>query len=169
VFAVLPLSSASAQTAPIELGVDMAAVAYSHSGGSNSFSLRIPSANQVRAAFPVGPTTTLEPRLGLTYVNTEGSSLTAGFVGLGVLLHMGASTKEGLFVRPQAGFAFASASGGGGSASQAQVGLGVGNKFPIVGDLGGRVEAVAQYAFENNTFASAFGLMAQFGFSFYTR
>ena len=163
---------ASAQTRPIELGIDAVALEVDIvSAGGQSATLTTISApvRTFRAGFFVSDQVSLEPRISFNYLKPEGTdAFTQVTLSLGTLYHFSPDLgRSRAYLRPVASIKLVDA--GGGSASQMSLGFGVGVKLPIVQQLAARLEAQYAHGFANDDFANVNMISATFGFSFFTR
>lgn len=146
----------------VELGIDLE-LAYA-TEDPNVTVLSVPSGS-VRAAFPVSPNISLEPRLSLQYASASGNSVTLLDVQLGVLWHMSTDpAKSTLYIRPFFGHTHAGGSFGGGDASS--LGGGIGFKIPQGDRLAIRIEGGYQHSLGD---AASSQIFALFGISFFTK
>lgn len=160
-------TAASAQNPqPIELGVDAGVTI--GLGDNSATVINIP-AQALRAGFPIGTRTSLEPKLGMTIISGEGDTFTTYQGELGLLYSLGsgrypgAYQRAGLYVRPFLGIVGFSGSG---SESNGYIGGGLGYKMPLLSRLSARYEANFSHQFGDGD-GNAIGLLA--GLSFYTR
>lgn len=160
-------TAASAQTSqPIELGIDAGVTI---GLGDNSVTVIHIPAQALRAGFPIGLRTSLEPKLRMTIRTGNGNTVTVYQAEVGLLYHLGSSRypgayqRAGLYVRPFLGIAGAS---GNGSDSNGYAGAGVGYKMPLLSRLSARYEANFAHQFGDGD-GNAIGLLA--GLSFFTR
>ena len=160
-------TAAGAQSpTPIELGVDAGVTI---GLGDNSVTVIDIPAQALRAGFPIGTRTSLEPKLGMTIISGDGDTFTTYQAELGLLYHLGSSRypgayhRAGLYVRPFLGIVGFS---GDGSDSNGYLGAGVGYKVPLLSRLSARYEANFSHQFGDGD-GNAIGLLA--GLSFFTR
>jgi hypothetical protein len=169
VFATLLIaaSSAAAQTSqPKELGIDAGVVI---GLGDNSVTQVSIPAQAFRIGFPIGPRSSLEPKVGITITNANDHTTTIYRGELGLLYSLGsdrypgAYQRAGVYVRPFIGIAGFS---DGTSDSNGILGAGIGLKMPLVSRLSSRFEANFAHEFGDND-GNEIGLLA--GLSFFTR
>ncbi len=160
-------TAASAQSPqPIELGLDAGVTI---GLGDNSTTVIDIPAQALRAGFPIGTRTSLEPKLGLTVISGDGDTFTTYTAELGLLYSLGSNRypgayqRAGLYVRPFLGIVGYSGSG---SDSNGYAGAGLGYKIPLLSRLSARYEANFAHQFGNGD-ANQIGLLA--GLSFFTR
>ena len=160
-------TAATAQNpSPIELGLD---AGITIGLGDNSFTVIDIPAQSLRAGFPIGTRTSLEPKLGMTIITGDGDTFTTYQAEIGLLYHLGSSRypgayhRAGLFVRPFLGIVGFS---NGNSESNGYAGAGLGFKMPLLSRLSARYEANFAHQFGDGD-ANQIGLLA--GLSFFTR
>lgn len=160
-------TAAGAQSpTPIELGIDAGVTI---GLGDDAITVISIPAQALRAGFPIGLRTSLEPKLGMTIRTGNGDTFTIYQAEVGLLYHLGTSRypgayhRAGLYVRPFLGIAGVS---GNGSDSNGYVGAGVGYKMPLLSRLSARYEANFSHQFGDGD-GNAIGLLA--GLSFFTR
>jgi hypothetical protein len=157
--------AASAQG--VELGVDVGAAFTVSDPGFVTVTTPV----DLRAGFPIGASSEIEPRLAFSYLKPEGSDgLTTIDATLGWLWHL--STDPGrsrIYLRPFAEFLRLSA--GGESVSQFGLGGGLGVKLGSTKDLFWRMEAGFEHLFENEDdfIASSDAIFLLFGVSYQER
>jgi hypothetical protein len=156
--------SSSSGPRPIELGID----------GGITFGLDDPKvtvvslpAQDFRVGFFMSDFLELEPRFGLTSIQSQGQSATTYNFEFGVLyMPSGDRVGKGFYFRPFLGVSGASVSGGG-SNNSGFAGIGAGLKIPFENRrLATRLEANFAHGFDNGG-SNQIGLL--FGLSFYTR
>lgn len=155
---------ASAQSNPIELGVDAALAIGLDEPRVTTIAIPI---QRFRAGFFTSPTRSLEPWLAVNFAAVQGGgSLSTINLGLGVLFHLSPDrTRTQAYMRPFGGFtSFAN----GASNTQATVGFGVGFKSPFANRrLATRFEAFLSHVFDDPNDFTSVGLL--FGLSYFTR
>ena len=146
----------------IELGIDLE-LTYSTEDPSLTV-LSFPSGD-VRAAFPVNPNISIEPRLSFQYAHSNGNSVNLLEVQLGVLWHVSTDpTRSTVYIRPFFGHTHAGGSFASGDASS--LGGGVGIKLPNGDRMAFRLEAGYEHSLEDGVSGQIFAL---FGISFFTK
>lgn len=164
--AFVSASSGAQNPSPIELGID---AGITIGLGDNSFTVIDIPAQALRAGFPMGRRTSLEPKLGMTVISGDGDTFTTYQAEVGLLYHLGSSRypgayhRAGLYVRPFLGIVGFS---GNGSESNGYAGAGLGWKHPILSRLSSRFEANFGHQFGDGD-SNQIGLLA--GLSFFTR
>jgi hypothetical protein len=151
----------SAQGRPVELGT------FDLSGGS-AIAVSIP-VQDFRAGFFLSDRLSLEPRLALSFFDSDGtSSQTALSSQVGALVHFhGDRTRAQPYIRPFGGVLFLDV--GGNNDAQFLAGGGIGVKIPIADRLAARVEGVYTHGFESSGLGTTDAVSLLVGFSFFTR
>ena len=172
--ALSPLTPATAQRRPIELGIDMfnfglLSLDADILGTFTATNVAIP-VGVIRAGFFISDFFAIEPRIYLRYADVEdvGSSTNLGLL-VGVPVHFTKDRQKPQgFVRPCMGF-YSSSADPGDSYTQLFTGLGVGVKLPVVEMLSARMEGIWGHYFENDDALGGNSFDVRFGFSFLTR
>jgi hypothetical protein len=155
----LPASGA-AQGRPVELGID-AGGSFDLSG-SNIVVIGVP-VQDFRAGFFISDAVSVEPRVALTFIDQDGSSLTAIAAQLGPVVHFSPDrTRAQGYVRPFGGVSYITDNG-----ALFSLGGALGVKLPIAERLAARVEGSYVHGFDSFYGGDALGLMV--GLSFFTR
>jgi hypothetical protein len=121
---------------------------------------------RVRAAFPFEPRMAIEPAFSLTRLSSNGESLVAMVIRVGLLLDIEAE-RNTTYARPFAGFEYADVSFGD-SETVFNLGAGVGTRTRIADQLALRIEAslTGRFGAEGGTDGV---IGATVGLSFFTR
>ena len=155
-------SPAAARAQGVELGIDLE-LSYSTEDPGVTV-LTVPNGS-LRAAFPVNPNVSVEPRLSFQYARASGNSVSLLDIQLGVLWHLNTDrTRSTVYLRPFFGHTHAGGSFASGDASS--LGGGVGVKFPQGERLAIRLEGGYRHSLEDGVSGQIFALL---GISFFTR
>lgn len=163
----VPCSAAVGQEKAVEMGLGITALGVNVAGGNAVLHFQ---ANQqyVSAGLYLSPTLAIEPAVGISVTSGNGATLAVVSAGASVPIFTKATWgRSGLYFAPGVGVNIVSASGGGGSATESQfsAGLEVGTKIPVVDAVSLRLGGNVAYAFETDSFSSAFTLSAGLGVS----
>ena len=146
----------------VELGLDLE-LTYTTDDPSLTV-ITLPSGS-FRAAFPVNPNVSVEPRLSFQYAHANGNSITLLDVQLGVLWHLKTDpTRSTVYLRPFFGHTHAGGNFASGDASS--LGGGIGVKIPQGDRLAWRLEGGYEHSLEDGVSGEIFVLL---GISFFTK
>lgn len=146
----------------VELGIDLE-LTYTTEDPSLTV-IMLPSGS-FRAAFPVNPNISVEPRFSFQYAHANGNSVTLVDVQLGVLWHLSTNpAKSTVYIRPFFGHTHAGGNFASGDASS--LGAGIGYKIPQGDRLAIRLEGGFEHLLEDGASDQIFALI---GLSFFTR
>jgi hypothetical protein len=162
VLALLLPGPIMAQSQQVEVGLD-GGLEYAFDAELLTISLPF---QRVRAAFPSGHRLAVEPSLSLTRLSSNGESLTAVVMRVGVLYDL-EEMRGTTYARPFAGLEYADASFSG-SETVFNLGAGIGTRTPIGEQLALRIEGSITGRFGAEGGADGF-IGATVGLSFFTR
>lgn len=162
----VPADARVSSRLPVELGVDVGVAIGIPDDGETSISIGLP-AQRFRVGFFASERVSIEPSLGIDFVNVSDVTLTTISFHTGFLYHFSSQrNKPRGYFQIGGGLDYLNLEGF--DAIQFSVGGGIGGKFPVGSQFAVRLEADYLRAFENDDVAAGNVILGFLGFSFFT-